>query len=331
MTTPALRALTASTPSSTITVVAGSAAAGSVIRGSGLCDEVQIWPNDVSAISKLLRFWKLRRQNYDVAIIGTRLNAGYAFLLKHISGIPCVVGDSVRKAYYYTCWRPISNTEHRVDANLEICRLLRPMLANIRQTYMHIPDQSRFDADRFWRQNNLNGKRVVILHPGSEGGRASVKRPPVELCRALISELQGQRNTRVVVTLGPREASLGSELCNDGLSPILLKAGDLGMVASCVSRAAVVVAGDTSIGHIAAAVNTPVVALAGPTEIELTRPYTNMLRIVRSREQMACRPCYGTSLFGDCPFGRKCLTTILIADVLKAIKEVSPTGGNNND
>ena len=82
----------------------------------------------------------------------------------------------------------------------------------------------------------------------------------------------------------------------------------LGQAAAVLSRAAVVIAGDTGFAHVAAAVGTPVVAVFGPTPPGRWGPAAHQGQSV-SRD-LQCAPCsdYGSK---PCRFGhRECLTAL---------------------
>jgi ADP-heptose:LPS heptosyltransferase len=95
---------------------------------------------------------------------------------------------------------------------------------------------------------------AVVLHPGAAAGS---RRWPVDRFAAVARALG--RDFRVVVTAGPAERELAAAVGAQVLAPDLLG------LAALVADAALVVCGDTGVGHLATAYRTPSVLLFGPT------------------------------------------------------------------
>lgn len=108
---------------------------------------------------------------------------------------------------------------------------------------------------------------AVIVHPGAAFG---ARRWPPErfaaVTRALAADLAGT-DTPVLVTGSEAERPLATEVAvRAGLGTSAVLAGhDLGTLAALVADAALVVCGDTGVGHLATAFGTPSVLLFGPT------------------------------------------------------------------
>ncbi|MEK6709082.1 MAG: glycosyltransferase family 9 protein, partial [Nitrospinota bacterium] len=66
----------------------------------------------------------------------------------------------------------------------------------------------------------------------------------------------------------------------------------------------------------AAAQGVPTVTVAGPTRVSATRPWGGRSRVVQTRERLPCMPCYGTPLYGNCPFGVKCMKQVTEQQIL---------------
>jgi ADP-heptose:LPS heptosyltransferase len=96
---------------------------------------------------------------------------------------------------------------------------------------------------------------AVVVHPGAAAGS---RRWPVERFAAVAAALRSDGH-RVVVTAGPTERGLAEAVGAEVLTP------DLPGLAALVADAALVVCGDTGVGHLATAYGTPSVLLFGPT------------------------------------------------------------------
>ncbi|MFC4372963.1 glycosyltransferase family 9 protein [Nocardia halotolerans] len=105
---------------------------------------------------------------------------------------------------------------------------------------------------------------VVVIHPGA----ASAARRWPTAHFATVARALGAQGHRVVITGSADEVPLATALARDaGLSPSVVYAGrtDLAELAAIVADAALVVCGDTGVGHLATAFGTPSVLLFGPT------------------------------------------------------------------
>lgn len=98
---------------------------------------------------------------------------------------------------------------------------------------------------------------------------------------------------------------------------------DLGTTAALLHNAAVAVAGDTGLLHLATAVGTPVVALFGPTSPAFGyAPYRARARIVA--QSLPCRPC---SVYGGahCPMRHhRCMIELTPDTVMHAVEALAP-------
>ena len=96
---------------------------------------------------------------------------------------------------------------------------------------------------------------AVVVHPGAAAGS---RRWPVDRFAAVAAALRADGH-RVVVTAGPSERDLAAAVGAEVVGPDLLG------LAALVADAALVVCGDTGVGHLATAYGTPSVLLFGPT------------------------------------------------------------------
>jgi ADP-heptose:LPS heptosyltransferase len=113
----------------------------------------------------------------------------------------------------------------------------------------------------------------AVLHPGA--AVAGRRWPPGRY--AAVARALARRGRPVRVSAGPGEESLAGEvIARAGLPPHALFAGrDLRALARLVKGAALVVCGDTGLGHLATALGTSSVLLFGPTPPALWGPPPN--------------------------------------------------------
>ena len=105
----------------------------------------------------------------------------------------------------------------------------------------------------------------VLVHPGAAYG---ARRWPVERFAAVAAALDGPQ-TPVLVTGSGGERDLAVAVARDAGLPVdrvLAGRTDLGALCDLVSRAGLVISGDTGIAHLASAYRTPSVVLFGPVD-----------------------------------------------------------------
>jgi ADP-heptose:LPS heptosyltransferase len=141
----------------------------------------------------------------------------------------------------------------------------------------------------------------LVLHPSAscpartypQAGFAKVGR-----------ELARRTGLRVVITGSAKERALSADLAGEIGSAAVPLAGEttFAELAAVVEGAALVVANNTSIMHVADALRTPSVILFAGTELESQwRPRST--RAVLLRRETWCTPCYRF----ECPYGQECL------------------------
>jgi heptosyltransferase-2 len=145
------------------------------------------------------------------------------------------------------------------------------------------------------------GRPLVVFAPGAEYGRA--KRWPPRHFGALAQAIQAQHGDAQIALLGsPKDRDTCDEVvahAGAAASAVLSLAGQtqLDEAIALIARAAVVVANDSGLLHIASSLNRPVVALYGPTDPEYAPPFSNMARALSLR--LDCSPCRQR----ECPLG----------------------------
>jgi ADP-heptose:LPS heptosyltransferase len=133
------------------------------------------------------------------------------------------------------------------------CRLLRS------QGIAADPHDLDLEAPPGPMPSNVRGG--TVLHPGAG---SPARRWPIARWVALAAAEVGDGH-RVVITVGPGEASLGREIAAEVPEVTIVDCTqDLGLLLRVVDAARIVVCGDTGIAHVATAVRTPSVVLFGP-------------------------------------------------------------------
>jgi ADP-heptose:LPS heptosyltransferase len=124
-----------------------------------------------------------------------------------------------------------------------------------------------------------------------------------------------------MILLGPYDMELLQFMSGMDERVVIARELPLRVIASLIARMKVLLAGDTSLGHVASAVGIPVITLAGPTQVSITRPWGDENIVIKTEEVLDCMPCYGTSLAGHCVSQNRCMYGISHRRVVEAISK----------
>jgi lipopolysaccharide heptosyltransferase II len=160
---------------------------------------------------------------------------------------------------------------------------------------------------------------LVVLHPGTSAfGR--FKRWPAARFGETAARLQRDLGTRCVVTYGPGEEALASEVVSASSGAVHLPPQfTLGELIELLRRASVVIGADTGPLHLGALLQRPIIAIFGPKDPAIYAPYGTRSEIVRA--DLPCSPCTKRK----CDHVR-CMECISVEDVAAAAERLLKTG-----
>lgn len=186
-------------------------------------------------------------------------------------------------------------------------------------------DRQRAAAEEVWRRAGVRDQDVVIgLNTGAGRGFAN-KAWPAATFAALAKRVIQQHPWRVALLGGPDEQEQNRRIAAQ--VPGVIDTGgahDELTFAALLSRANVIVAGDTLAMHIAIAQEVPTVALFGPTcaqEIDLFGRGEKLI------SDIACSPCYRR----ECDKSPTCMDQISVERALGAIQRWVVRGADRSD
>ncbi len=258
----------------------------------------------------------LRAGRYDLAIIG-RDDHWWGAALALLAGVPCRIGYSVPECRpFLTTVLPWNPRDHVTAQGLALVRAVDPDPPTTApaaagagegdQFALNAQFPARFDStqdDIMWADDwiaaqGLAGARLVLLHPGT-GGPAKLWF--AERWAAVADALQ-DAGVRLVLTGGPDELALVAEVAAHMQSAALNLAGQtsVGQLAALMRRAALVLGVDSGPLHLAAAQGVPTIHLYGPGDAARFGPWGDRARHVVLRAELWCSPC---GEFAACPRG----------------------------
>jgi len=162
-----------------------------------------------------------------------------------------------------------------------------------------VTPEARARASGLLGRIGIGNSVFAVFHPGSSYGDA--KRWPAQHFAELAVRLEADGIKTVLV--GSRaEQSLAAQIENTSPARSLAGHTDIEELAALLSRASVVVSGDSGPLHLATALGIPAVAVYGPTDPSINGPIAWKGQAVTVlRRDLACSPCYSVRVRAGCP------------------------------
>lgn len=179
-----------------------------------------------------------------------------------------------------------------------------------------VTSEARLKVDALLAEHGLNDRVLVGIAPGAANGAAKLW-PPRNFA-AVADRLAADFDASIISLGGPREASVTDELAAGMKAPVhrLGELLDLEGAIALIDRLSTAVVVDSGAMHIAAARGTPVVGIFGPTDWNVTGPWTRDGVVARASPE--CAPC----LLKHCPIDHRCMTSLTVETVTQAAAEM---------
>jgi len=319
--TPALKALRKTLPSSTFSFLMGPYSAEKTLEGSNLIDQkIIIEPKKFTGLSGNIRLiQKLRQENFNLSITSTGTNPLKSGLLCTLAGIKYRLGENInRKRFFYNLRVPFDKNQHEVESNIHLIQRLGIKVED-RSLFIQRSQEDKNYAQKYFAQNNLEGKLVVGVHPGSGIHQAGFKRWSKERFSQLADKLISDLGASVILFGGAEETKLAEDISEIMRSQPFIMTGKttLSETAALIEKCSLFISNDSGLLHVASAVKAPVVGIFGPTDSGRTGPYPDSSAVIR--KDMTCSPCYaGKPVRCD---HSECLDLITVDDVIEEVKQ----------
>ena len=329
--TPAIQALKRSRPDLSIHALCGEWAAD-VLSNYDEIDRVLTlpFPGFQRAPSSALAPWRLafqtaqrlRRIGYASAII-MRPDHWWGALVAQLAGIPQRVGYDLENVAPFLTEAVEHEHKHAVEQNL---RLVSSWIGRIEpaEVKLEFPLQPA-DRERAnqviesWQLKTV--KPIVCIHPGS-GTASKIWRGDKW---AQVADAIAAKTGRSIVFTGTRsEADLVREIAGDMSADAICIAGEtsIGQLAALYRRARAVLGPDSGALHLAAAVGTPTVALFGPADPVEFAPWGDPRHHAVVTADIGCRPCRILDWRHDESGYHPCVRDISVVQVIEAAQRV---------
>jgi len=159
-------------------------------------------------------------------------------------------------------------------------------------------------------------KIFIAVFPGAS---VQEKRWKAEKFAELIDNL-AVKGMPCVIVGGNAEVVHGDKILTGGKGISMAGKTSLVETAAIISKAAVLVSGDSGLLHIAAGLGRPTVSLFGPSNIRKWAPKGEH-HIVISRN-LSCSPCSKFGYTPKCPINAKCMADITVDEVVAAVEKL---------
>lgn len=247
------------------------------------------WNQSPFSLFALIR--QLRSQHYDVVIDYEQWARGTA-LISFFSGAPQRVGFKTPKQFregLFTHYFLKEYKQHELEDFYDLTSLILPVTKNL-ALFMENSEGGEAELDFLFAQKQFkkSSKKWVVIHPGC--GQDGVAREwPLENYAVLIHWLKSKLNVDVFISAGPDEKKKAFQLAQLVGKGALNLGGELSWegTISLLSKANLLISGNTGIMHVAAALHIPQVALHGPTNPLLWGPLNPNAQVVQS----SCPKC----------------------------------------
>ncbi|MCK4821507.1 glycosyltransferase family 9 protein, partial [bacterium] len=171
-----------------------------------------------------------------------------------------------------------------------------------------LSEGDRLFAETFIRENSLESKILVCIHPGSA---QSCYLWPIERYRQVCMNLTN--NERKVILVGSSvDCTFGEMICKDNPNVLnLIGKTSISQTAALIERCSVFIGNDSGPFHISIAVKTPAIGLIGGGYPRFHLYSRDDIQVIK--KEVSCAPCRNW----NCE-DKHCMTRIEVEEVLEA-------------
>ncbi|MGL1901270.1 MAG: glycosyltransferase family 9 protein [Fibrobacterales bacterium] len=328
MMTPALQELRSRVPDAHITVLTMYRSVAQMVQKLPEIDTVLLWDFFSESLTSSLRFaWKLRKEKFDITIMGFPANRKEYSLLSLLIGGTIRLGHrypqgdmgSLNFLYSHTVIK--DPALHNVYESLRLVDSIDEHSSDVKNSVLHFPlEGDDLVFGNHWVRSNLPGvSKIIGIHPGSSTLKNhSNKRWPRDHFKRLVDACT-EKGITVIVVGGPEEEVLKKYVA--GQSGICLSGTTLPQTASVIKECDLFVSNDSGMMHLAASQVVPVIGIYGPTSAVYAAPFSKYSKVIAS--EFSCAPCFEYSKkplnchkYGD----YRCLSSISVHDVFQEVQ-----------
>jgi heptosyltransferase-2 len=178
-----------------------------------------------------------------------------------------------------------------------------------------VDEAARTRVEQLLAERGLTGKALVGINPGAAYGGAK-RWPAARLGQ--VADAMAAEGAEIVSTASKYEAALAEEVEHAAKCKVHRLGEELSLLelTALLQRLRLFITNDSGPMHMAAALGVPTVSIFGPTDWNVTAPWSRSARIVRQSPQ--CAPCF----LRECPIDHRCMQRITAEQVIAAAGEL---------
>jgi len=215
--------------------------------------------------------------------------------------------------YYMNLAEATAKALGKEDARMPLCNS-----RGVPNLILPIAPEGRKQVEQLLIDHHLTERRLIGICPAAVGGTA--KCWPNEQQAALVRQLAGEYPDAAFVSTAIKPEAAAAEQLERAMDFVpLYRLGeslDLPGIIALIDRLSLYVTNDSGSMHIAAARQVPIVGVFGPTDWNVTYPWTKLAEIVRV--STPCAPC----LNRICPIDHRCMTKISVETVYDSARRM---------
>jgi len=268
---------------------------------------------------------ELRKEKYDISVlvfpsnhfkyqlvhylIGAKKRYGMSYLDTNFPDLSFMSGKLLKE----------DRSLHAIEQNFRLFEhAFNIKLERTDKMKINLGDRDRKMAGDFIKTNDLEGKTLIGMHPGSDLFKnMERKRWGFSKYCELIQSYSANKDIHFLLFGGKQEKDLNEEISsNSKNNTTVVKNTVFFQSAALIEMCKVFICGDTGLMHTASTLNVPVIAIFGPTNPVYTRPLNPGSLVVK--KDYPCMPCYEysrTPLYCDQEQQYKCMEDISVNDV----------------
>ncbi len=263
------------------------------------------------------QIWKVRKSRFDLVIdfFGNPRSAYFSFLsgAKHRLGY----GYPLRKHFYNMIIEDDQAPKYAAQNRLDALKISGIKDGEVNLDFF-IPDQARRFAERFFRENEIDPKNLLIsISPTS---RRHFNRWSLERYARVADWLISQFDAKIILVWGPGEEGVVEEVKRSmKKQPIISwETKSLFELGAILEKCHLHIGNDNGTKHIAVAVGKPTITIYGPhSPISWTYPDSSRHRFLK--KEVDCPDC--DRIKHECT-KLSCLNLITVEDVEKTFTQL---------
>ena len=284
---------------SKLSVVVGPKAV-SLLKGNPHIVKVYIFEKKQSVWNKLRWVLELRKEKFDI-VVDLRNTA-----------IPILISAK----YCTPVWIVKPKGLHMKLKHLNRLKTVFEFPSESESRYaLQVNDDDQRYAESLINAHIGLGKKFIVVGPGAANHAKRWNQEGfAQVCDKLIERYQ----TKIVFVGDAADEKIAQNIAGKMKNQSVNFGGrtTLTQLAEILRRAALVIANDSAIMHMASYLNVPVVAIFGPTDPAKYGPWSLKNQVVR--KDVFCSPCEKPG----CTYSQECIDDIQPPDVLKAVEDL---------